>query len=215
MLRDFVQVSKTKHCFRRKSASPSWHFHARSQSLRISIAMWLPVPSYPLLHSIGQVTEDFCYCALSLFSEMPCIDVSSFIPLTQMPQASFGSGISMTQSSVITLFGRLRLNPAFLLNMIGRPDYWAPQARWEFGEAGSLVACGTFYKWLLFSRILILRYHEWCQISFASIHGGISQSKGRLSRSTCAMTLFTISRPISSRTSRMTRVLKRCGVSWI
>ena len=54
-----------------------------------------------------------------------------FIPLIPTPDAPFKWAVPMTRSSVKDLFSPLSLNPAFLLNMLGRPDYWAPQSRWD------------------------------------------------------------------------------------
>ena len=48
----------------------------------------------------------------------------------------------MTQSSASDLFKSLKLNPLFLLNMLGRPDYWAPQTHWESDSDGNFSACG-------------------------------------------------------------------------
>lgn len=48
----------------------------------------------------------------------------------------------MTAKNASELLKCLDVNPLFLLNMIGRPDYWAPQAHWEADDDGSLLACG-------------------------------------------------------------------------
>jgi hypothetical protein len=44
------------------------------------------------------------------------------------------------------LFDTLKINPFFLLNMLGRPDYWAPQSHWESQRDGAFVACGAFLR---------------------------------------------------------------------
>ncbi|KAI9733147.1 MAG: hypothetical protein M1834_003694 [Cirrosporium novae-zelandiae] len=83
----------------------------------------------------------------SLFASLPdcaSVDISSFVPLRPVQQTSFGSQILMTQSSVEHFFKILRLNPLFLLNMLGRPDYWAPQSHWESDQDGNLSACEFF-----------------------------------------------------------------------
>jgi hypothetical protein len=72
----------------------------------------------------------------------PEVDVSRFVPLIPTPNTSFGSQISMTRSSTMNLFKSLDLNPLFLLNLLGRPDYWAPQTHWECDNDGKLSACG-------------------------------------------------------------------------
>ena len=64
--------------------------------------------------------------------------------MTPKPGTSFGNAVPITPSSVDTLFSKLNPNPAFLLDMLGLPDYWAPQKRCELGEDGKLIAFGTF-----------------------------------------------------------------------
>ncbi|KAF2256916.1 hypothetical protein BU26DRAFT_527151 [Trematosphaeria pertusa] len=67
-----------------------------------------------------------------------------FIPLiATTSDASFRNALPMTRSSVIDLFSSLSLNPAFLQNMLGRPDYWAPQARWD-QESDHFLGCDFF-----------------------------------------------------------------------
>lgn len=67
-----------------------------------------------------------------------------FIPLknTTAP-ASYRCSIPMTEQSVDELFSSLQLNPGFLQNLLGRPDYWAPQPRWH-EEDGKLLDCDFF-----------------------------------------------------------------------
>ncbi|KAJ4989324.1 argininosuccinate lyase [Stagonosporopsis vannaccii] len=67
-----------------------------------------------------------------------------FVPLknTKRP-TSFRCSISMTKQSVDELFSSLQLNPGFLQNLLGRPDYWAPQPRWH-EEDGQLLDCDFF-----------------------------------------------------------------------
>lgn len=64
------------------------------------------------------------------------------MPLQPTPQTSFGSRAAMTRSSVLDLFNVLQIDPFFLLNMIGRPDYWSPWSNWDSDTKGQLVACG-------------------------------------------------------------------------
>ncbi|KAF2639125.1 hypothetical protein P280DRAFT_470531, partial [Massarina eburnea CBS 473.64] len=67
-----------------------------------------------------------------------------FVPLTNTTSdASFRCSIPMTEQSVEEMFSSLQLNPAFLQNLLGRPDYWAPQPRWH-EEHGSLLDCDFF-----------------------------------------------------------------------
>jgi hypothetical protein len=58
-----------------------------------------------------------------------------FIPLIPASSgSSYQYKLPLTRSSVDELFTSLDLNPGFLPNLLGRPDYWAPQVRWEEDE---------------------------------------------------------------------------------
>jgi hypothetical protein len=65
-----------------------------------------------------------------------------FVPLASASKetTSFGSTLPMTRASVIQLFSLLRLNPAFMQNLLGRPDYWALQGRW-YEEDNQFLGC--------------------------------------------------------------------------
>ncbi|KAJ6138375.1 hypothetical protein N7471_004861 [Penicillium samsonianum] len=67
-----------------------------------------------------------------------------FAPLVPTEGTSYGSRILMTQRNAKQLLETLQVNPLFMLNMIGRPDYWAPQAHWEVDDKGGLLACDLF-----------------------------------------------------------------------
>jgi hypothetical protein len=55
-----------------------------------------------------------------------------FIPLKHTKDTAFyGYSVPMTECAVKRLFSSLQLNPDFLQNLLGRPDYWAPQPRWR------------------------------------------------------------------------------------
>ena len=69
-------------------------------------------------------------------------DWTSFVPLVPAEGTSFGSRALITRENANNLMKTLNINPAFLLNLIGRPDYWAPQKHMEADKNGRLVACG-------------------------------------------------------------------------
>lgn len=52
----------------------------------------------------------------------------------------------MSQSSTRNLFETLKIHPTFLLNMLGRPDYWAPVNHWDTGQGDQLRAFGMLMK---------------------------------------------------------------------
>ncbi|EXJ93913.1 hypothetical protein A1O1_02306 [Capronia coronata CBS 617.96] len=62
------------------------------------------------------------------------------VPLTPTTDTSFGSRIQMSQSSTRELYETLKIHPIFLLNMLGRPDYWAPVNHWDTGQGDKLQA---------------------------------------------------------------------------
>ncbi|KAL3489033.1 hypothetical protein BJX62DRAFT_166112 [Aspergillus germanicus] len=70
--------------------------------------------------------------------------VAFFVPLIPTKNTSYGSRITMTQDSTRELFRYLSVNPLYIMNLIGRPDYWAPQTRWESDSNGDFKACDFF-----------------------------------------------------------------------
>ena len=62
------------------------------------------------------------------------------VPLTPTKETSYGSHVHMSQSNVKMFCEALNIHPLFLLNMLGRPDYWAPQAHWDSDDDGNLQA---------------------------------------------------------------------------
>ncbi|KAL4875720.1 hypothetical protein BJY04DRAFT_211057 [Aspergillus karnatakaensis] len=67
-----------------------------------------------------------------------------FVPVIPEKNTSFGSRITMTQINTKELFQTLGVNSLYLMNLLGRPDYWAPQTRWESDDAGEFLACDFF-----------------------------------------------------------------------
>jgi hypothetical protein len=78
-----------------------------------------------------------------------------FVPLIPARGATYQWATSMSCSSVTHIFSSLRLNHAFLLNMLGRPDYWAPQTLWNGSEHEILNGCDyycQFPRWNLHAQ---------------------------------------------------------------
>ncbi|KAG2014499.1 hypothetical protein GB937_006725 [Aspergillus fischeri] len=67
-----------------------------------------------------------------------------FVPLIPEKHTSFASRISMTQDNTMDLFKYLNADPSFIMNLLGRPDYWAPQTRWTSDSNSNILAC-DFY----------------------------------------------------------------------
>lgn len=70
--------------------------------------------------------------------------MGSFVPLLPAADTSFGSRTAMTRENATELFRTVQVNPLFIMNLLGRPDYWAPQTRWHTEDHGSFLACGSF-----------------------------------------------------------------------
>lgn len=81
-------------------------------------------------------------CELIFLKDGNGSDWSSFVPLVPAEGTSFGSRALITRENADNLMKTLNLNSAFLLDLIGRPDYWAPQKHLEADKNGRLVACG-------------------------------------------------------------------------
>ncbi|KAJ7486764.1 hypothetical protein FB451DRAFT_1227997 [Mycena latifolia] len=64
-----------------------------------------------------------------------------FVPLHPKPDCSFGNTVGMTRGCVEQLFSTFDVDPAFAMNMLGRPDYWAPVTHMLFDEQDALEAC--------------------------------------------------------------------------
>ncbi|KAJ5147531.1 hypothetical protein N7526_000883 [Penicillium atrosanguineum] len=84
----------------------------------------------------------------SVKSPPPPIDTSPgrnmlvfLLPLVPAENTSYGSRILMTLDNANQIMETLDVNLLFLLNMIGRPDYGAPQTHWEADDDGRLLAC--------------------------------------------------------------------------
>ena len=69
-----------------------------------------------------------------------------FVPLIPSSSGtSYQHKLPLAKSSVNQLFSWLQLNPGFLPNLLGRPDYWAPQPRWD-EEDGHFLSCDLFLQ---------------------------------------------------------------------
>jgi hypothetical protein len=93
----------------------------------------------------------------------------------------------MAKTSVDELFASLRVNPLFLMNLLGRPAYWAPQIRWESDSSSGLLACGMFYQKGCPPNPVETET-KIMQISFVSTHDRTCKLKSRRSPYICATT---------------------------
>ncbi|KAL0573784.1 hypothetical protein V5O48_008171 [Marasmius crinis-equi] len=64
-----------------------------------------------------------------------------FVPRTPQPNSSFGSRVFMRKDSAKRFFDSLDVEPSFLMNLIGRPDYWAPSTKFRSDEVNELTTC--------------------------------------------------------------------------
>ncbi|KAI9683041.1 MAG: hypothetical protein M1822_006234 [Bathelium mastoideum] len=123
-------------CFDSMNAEAGVH-HLDHHGLK-NVLKTLPTPSSPQdsRHIEDEQTEDdLCQDGRLLIF---------FLPLVPCKNTSFGSRLSMTQGDVCNLFEAIHVNPTYMMNTVGRPDYWSPQIRWRSGHAGRLNACDFF-----------------------------------------------------------------------
>lgn len=134
--------TKTKiECFDASGKNAEW-LTLDSQGMQDIIQSIRNLSQPPIIHSI-QPTPQNGFIA----QPKPRRLLVFLIPLMPEKNTSFGSRITMNQSDTSDLFSALALNPLFLLNLLGRPDYWAPQMRWECGEAGKFTSCDFFCQY--------------------------------------------------------------------
>ncbi|KAJ4159175.1 uncharacterized protein LMH87_008086 [Akanthomyces muscarius] len=70
-----------------------------------------------------------------------------FVPIWPNKDGSFGSQASIKSSCVEKLFKTLDVNPEYLLNLVGRPDYWSPRTRWRRSTKDRLVGVDYFCQY--------------------------------------------------------------------
>jgi hypothetical protein len=58
----------------------------------------------------------------------------------------------MTQDNTVDLFKYLNADPSFIMNLLGRPDYWAPQTRWTSDSNSNILACGLLHQTVAFDN---------------------------------------------------------------
>jgi hypothetical protein len=114
-------------------------------------ADWLQLDQSSL-ETLLKDASDRCV-SVPAISTTPQVDQSTttrkalifFVPLTPMAseETSFKQKLPMTQKSVEHMFSSLQLDPAFLQNLLGRPDYWGAQSRWQ-EDGDQLLGCDFF-----------------------------------------------------------------------
>lgn len=68
-----------------------------------------------------------------------------FLSLLPKNGTSFASQAPIERASVQKLFTVLDVNPEYLLNLIGRPDYWSPRTRWRRSKKDELIGVGMIH----------------------------------------------------------------------
>lgn len=133
-----------------KSANFSLETSLKCLSVDSNGAEWLTLDQASLSTLLKDANERCINVPAIPMRQAPDPIVSSrkalifFVPLENTTEpTSFRSSLSMTEQSVDELFSSLQLNPGFLQNLLGRPDYWAPQPRWH-EEDGRLLDCDFF-----------------------------------------------------------------------
>ncbi|KAL2834491.1 hypothetical protein BDW59DRAFT_156421 [Aspergillus cavernicola] len=132
-LRNFSEESWIS-CFDTNGDESSLMGHTDSQSLSALLRKAAnPSSPTPLGSTLGERSD-----------LRPRRLLAFFVPLRPAKNTSFGSRIAMTQNNARELFRSLDVNPLYIMNLLGRPDYWAPQTRWESKDDGNFLACDFF-----------------------------------------------------------------------
>lgn len=76
----------------------------------------------------------------------------------------------MTQDNTMDLFKYLNADPSFITNLLGRPDYWAPQTRWTSDSNSNILACGPIHLLPLISRHGLTSTDFYCQHPRWNLH---------------------------------------------
>jgi hypothetical protein len=101
----------------------------------------------------------------------------------------------MARDNVRELFQTLQVNPPFIMNSLGRPDYWTPQTEWHTDDDGNFLACG-----LLIPQSEATSPADIFQTSSASIRVGTCRFKVHRYQFICATVLLSSSPLILYRT---------------
>lgn len=91
-----------------------------------------------------QVLGAYLRCMSPIRLTREWTDIDSLVTSVPDKLTSFANRITMTQDSTMELFSSLEIDPSFIMNLLGRPDYWAPQTRWSSDSTGNLRSCGMF-----------------------------------------------------------------------
>ncbi|TAQ85808.1 hypothetical protein B7494_g5875 [Chlorociboria aeruginascens] len=110
---------------------------------------WLKLDSQAANHVFQKVcsSRETSHLVCDKPQDMNPTKTYRLVPLTPTKETSYGSRISITRSDTDTLFKAFRINPSYLLNLLGRPDYWAPQMRWDYDENEKFSACDFFCQY--------------------------------------------------------------------
>ncbi|KAL3711275.1 hypothetical protein TMatcc_005073 [Talaromyces marneffei ATCC 18224] len=100
-------------------------------------------------HSLRQINMDDCKLSnlLREYRESTVLSTNGMANSDSsryLKPSSFMALIPMTRDLALDMFSSLKLNPLFFLNMLGRPDYWAPQTRWETSSDNAFQSCDFF-----------------------------------------------------------------------
>lgn len=117
-----------------------------------------------------QNLRGYWHCTFYTPCSLHPLTVNSFVPLVPEKHTSFASRISMTQDNTMDLFKYLNADPSFITNLLGRPDYWAPQTRWTSDSNSNILACGPIHLLPLISRHGLTSTDFYCQHPRWNLH---------------------------------------------
>lgn len=74
-----------------------------------------------------------------------------FAPLTNEPEATFKAKSSLSKAAVEVLISQGHLNPLFVPDLLGRPNYWNPELYSPLDQCGSATSVDFFCQYPRFT----------------------------------------------------------------
>ena len=77
-------------------------------------------------------------------------------PIIPAPDTSYGGKTAFSSKDADQIFSQFRIHPSYLLNVLGRPDYWAPSTHIHIANDGTPITYGKHLKAYKFSMVLLI-----------------------------------------------------------
>ncbi|KAF5371224.1 hypothetical protein D9758_004227 [Tetrapyrgos nigripes] len=91
--------------------------------------------------TLNNLISEYSLPPKNLSTSPPRKLLAFFIPRIPQTNSSFGNQVTIRKDSVKHLFDTLDVDPSFIMNLLGRPDYWAPCAKLGWDANNELTSC--------------------------------------------------------------------------